>query len=459
MACGFIIGDTSHDETRSMNHSATLYESHFNRVAESFDRALERAGASWAIIPAGQARVAFLDDRTYEFIANPHFKYWLPLTDLQHSAVIFERGKKPVLAYYQPADFWHKTPEDPEGYWLGHFDVKTISEISDIDKLLPENRETGIAIADTSEKTIFGLERINPVTALNVLHNARTVKSDYEISLMRDAQALAIRGHRAAAAAFDAGGAEYDIHMAYCQAMRQREYDLPYNNIVALNEHAAVLHYQVVDREAPAAHHSFLIDAGAQVCGYAADITRTYAGAGQPIFAALIERMETLQLAIVDEVKAGVDYRDLHLGTHQKIAEVLLEAELARGSADEIQDNGITRAFFPHGLGHFLGLQVHDVAGLTTGDEGKDSAQPDGHESLRLTRHLAGNQVLTIEPGLYFIPMLLEPLFAKTETARCLNRELIDALTPCGGIRIEDNVQVLTDGRNNLTREAFAQSL
>ena len=86
-----------------------------------------------------------------------------------------------------------------------------------------------------------------------------------------------VRAHRAAEQAFRAGASEYEIHLAYCQAAGAREEELPYNNIIAFDRHAAVLHYQVLDRSRPAGVKSFLIDAGAQHAGYACDITRTYA--------------------------------------------------------------------------------------------------------------------------------------------------------------------------------------
>lgn len=112
-------------------------------------------------------------------------------------------------------------------------------------------------------------------------------------------------------------------------------------------------------------------------------------------------------------------------------------------------EQGITRAFFPpHGIGHFLGIQVHDVAGKPA------PSPPEDAPFLRLTRTLEAGMVVTIEPGgLYFIPSLLEPLLNGPE-AQYLNRALIDELKSCGGIRIEDNVVVTAaGGARNLTRE------
>ena len=188
--------------------------------------------------------------------------------------------------------------------------------------------------------------------------------------------------------------------------------------------------------------------------GYASDITRTYAH-DDARFRALIDRMETLELAIVDKIRAGVDYSELHVGTHTMLAEVLVEAELARGDVETLLETGVTSAFFPHGLGHLLGIQVHDVGGHQESENGGTIDPPSGHPFLRLTRVLEENMVLTIEPGLYVIDMLLEKLRGTPAEAR-VNWETVDWLRPFGGIRIEDDVRVLSDGAENLTRDAFA---
>ena len=229
---------------------------------------------------------------------------------------------------------------------------------------------------------------------------------------------------------------------------------MPYGNIIALNEHGAVLHYTNLDREPPGQMRSFLIDAGAQVHGYASDITRTY-GDGDARFAGLVERMETLQLDLVSSVAAGVDYRDLHLKTHELIADVLVDSELATGDAGTLVENGVTSAFMPHGIGHLLGIQVHDVGGFMENESGTTIDPPSGHPYLRLTRVLEEDMVLTIEPGLYVIDMLLDELKGSSAESS-VNWETVDALRPFGGVRIEDNVRVLAGGCENLTRDAFA---
>ena len=116
----------------------------------------------------------------------------------------------------------------------------------------------------------------------------------------------------------------------------------------------------------------------------------------------------------------------------------------------------MTSAFFPHGLGHLLGTQVHDVGGFMENESGTTIDPPSGHPFLRLTRVLEEDMVLTIEPGLYAINMLLENLRG-TPAESHVNWKTVDWLRPFGGIRIEDDVRVMTNDRENLTRDAFAQ--
>jgi Xaa-Pro dipeptidase len=154
-------------------------------------------------------------------------------------------------------------------------------------------------------------------------------------------------------------------------------------------------------------------------------------------------------------VKAGQSYPELHIHAHHVLAEVLREHGLIRLSAESAVQSGVTSAFFPHGLGHPIGLQVHDVAGFQVNESGGFIARPEGHPYLRMTRVLEPGMVVTIEPGLYFIDMLLEELRAKP-VANDIDWNKVDAFRPYGGIRIEDDV-VCTDGApENLTRDAFA---
>lgn len=434
-----------------------LYGAHLETLAARHDHALEQAGASHLIVYSGNPKFAFQDDYQMPFKPNPHFVGWLPLTNVPFSYVVYTPGEKPRLIYLQPHDYWHVVPGAPSGYWTSHFDIRIVHTIEEVAQHFPEKREKCIAIGEFDSTALaFGIERVNPTTAVNILHYARGSKTPYEIAIMRLSSQRGVAGHVAAETAFREGLSEFDIHRAYCKAVSHTDPELPYSNIVALNEHGAVLHYTDLDRQAPAESRSFLIDAGAQVHGYASDITRTYAH-GDAQFQSLVDRMNTMELDIVNEVHAGVDYRELHVATHRKLAGLLVDAELATGDAETLLSTGVTSAFFPHGLGHLLGIQVHDVAGFLASESGPTIDPPSGHPFLRLTRVLEEDMVLTIEPGLYVIDMLLQKLTG-TPAEQHVNWRTVDWLRPFGGIRIEDNVRVLATSQQNLTREAFAQA-
>jgi Xaa-Pro dipeptidase len=271
---------------------------------------------------------------------------------------------------------------------------------------------------------------------------------------MREASRLGAQGHRAALAAFREGASEYLAHMRYLEACAQREEEMPYNNIVAYNEHAAILHYQHLQRETPRPLRSFLIDAGAQFRGYAADITRTHAAASGA-FADLISATEEAQLRLCAEILPGVDYRSIHLRAHRLLGDVLHRAGIIKVDGEAAVELGLTQTFFPHGIGHLLGLQVHDVGGVLGDAGGQERKRPEGHPYLRLTRLLEPGVVVTVEPGLYFIDSLLAAAHADSRRSQ-IDWTLVEHLRPFGGIRIEDNVVTTHTVPENMTRNAFA---
>ena len=446
----------ANDYTTNNPALGKLYPGHLDVIKARHDHALEQAGASHAIIYSGNPRYAFQDDYQMPFKPNPHFVNWAPLTELPFSFIVYTPGESPRLIYFQPRDYWHVVPGAPEGYWTAYFDVRLVHTVEEIAEHLPGDKEKCILIGEFPDEAMtFGIDRVNPTVAINILHYARGVKTGYELEVMRLASLRGAAGHAAAENAFRNSCSEFEIHRAYCKAVSHADMELPYNNIIALNEHGAVLHYTDLDREPPTKMRSFLIDAGAQVHGYASDITRTYSK-DDARFQALVDRMDAMGLEIVGKVRAGVDYRDLHVGTHKMIAEVLVEAELASGDPDTLLETGVTSAFFPHGVGHLIGIQVHDVGGFMESEAGGTIDPPSGHPYLRLTRELQEDMVLTIEPGLYVIDMLLENLRG-TPAEQHVNWSTVDWLRPFGGVRIEDDVRVLATGQENLTRDAFAQ--
>ncbi|WP_426702020.1 Xaa-Pro dipeptidase [Rhodanobacter sp. Col0626] len=432
---------------------ASLYPHHLTTVRERADKALAAGGFDHLLIAAGTPLRKFLDDQDYPFVANPHFKHWLPLIDAPGSWIAYTPGSKPKLIFVQPRDYWHVVPEAPHGYWVEHFDIVIVRSAAEAIAQLPAGKCAVIA----PNPAIDGVEVNNPQPVLAYLHWHRSYKTPYELMLMREASHIGTRAHRAAEAAFRAGESEFGIHLAYLAAAKQIDAELPYASIVALNEHGAVLHYTNFDRVLPAHSRSFLIDAGASAAGYASDITRTYAVPQAAEFQALIDSVDAAQRGFVAKVRAGQSYPELHIHAHHVLAGVLREHGFLRMSAESAVESGVTSAFFPHGLGHPIGLQVHDVAGFQQSERGGMIARPDGHPYLRMTRVLEPGMVVTIEPGLYFIDILLAELRNKPVAAD-IDWAKVDAFRQYGGIRIEDDVVCTDDAPENLTRDAFAQA-
>ena len=435
----------------------TLFTRHLSTLERRWESALEFAGYDACVITAGQARNYFLDDQAAVFRANPHFAQWLPTDEASASVLLVQPGVKPKLFFYQPADYWHQPPQVP--HWADEFDVEVHAAedglLSALHQTLLQLTANRIALIGEGGLANFPAAEINPVLLLNHLHYHRAYKTEFEVEAMRSASSKAIAGHLAAAAAFEAGGGEFAINLAYLAAAQHTAAELPYSSIVALNEHAGVLHYQHYDRQPPAEIHSFLIDAGARVNGYASDITRTYAKDANGVFASLVARLDAAQRALIETIRPGVNYLELHISMHRGIGQILAADGIVTCSAEAAFDSGITEYFMPHGLGHLLGLQTHDVGGQLKGVEGGHNPPPARYAALRFTREVAEDMVFTIEPGLYFIPQLLDELRA-SKSAADIDWPLLESLIPCGGIRIEDNVRVTGAGVENFTRDAFA---
>lgn len=428
-----------------IEHLYALTTSHL--AAEKLDR---------LFIASGSLKYYFLDDHGYPFKSNPHFTQWVPLLDgVSDCWLVISTDKKPQLLIYSPDDFWHMTPSAPNEAWCQNFDIVLYSRIDQLPELITESRATAL-IAE--EKASFLTENVqhNPKALLNRLHYDRAIKTPWEQHCLREANRIAVKGHVSAVRDFEQGLSEFVIHQNYLAAIEQQEKQLPYNNIIALNEHTAVLHYQHKEQQCIEESRSLLVDAGATYMGYAADITRTVA-VGNELFQRLLSGVDQYQQEILRQIKPGVSFVDLHRFMHQQLFKLLtstgiVKADIAEGSDDAIK---ISQTFCPHGLGHFLGLQVHDVGGWQHDRAGLNVPPPAPFNFLRLTRTLEVGQVLTIEPGLYFIPSLLDKL-KESSLSEAIDWVLVDSLIPWGGIRIEDNICVTAQGHENYTRDAFS---
>jgi Xaa-Pro dipeptidase len=439
------VSDSSLDE---------LFAPHLTTLMRRTDASLAATGFDALVIHAGRPPIQFLDDQDYPYKVNPQFKAWVPIVDNPRCILVYSPGNRPTVLFHQPDDFWHKPAKLPQEPWTAAVDLISMADDS---KAAGHWANLGRVAFIGPEAAAAGVDaaNLNPSDLLARLDYDRAVKTPYELACMRRASELGARGHGAALQAFRRGGSEYDAHMAYLEACAQREEEMPYNNIVAYNENAAVLHYQRLERAPPSPLRSFLIDAGAQYRGYAADITRTYANSPGR-FADLVAGMDGAQLELCGQIVAGRDYREVHLSAHRILGDLMQRIGLTKLPGQAALEAGVTSAFFPHGIGHLLGLQVHDVGGVMGDDKGREVERPAGHPYLRLTRMLEPGVVVTVEPGIYFIDSLLAAA-RKDKRRPHIDWAVVDELKPFGGVRIEDNVAATAAKPENMTRDAFAR--
>jgi Xaa-Pro dipeptidase len=428
------------------------YSKHLEQLQRGYEAALAATGYDAVVLCSGApASKNRFDDQSWPLSPTPAFTHWCPLAEAD-AYVVVRPGKRPSLVRTVTDDFWETVAPPESDHFLGSFELADVAPGRAGDTL-PAGK-VAVITRDPDAAAAGDRANVNPPALVGALDALRTHKSAYEIALQAEATRRAVRGHRAAAARFASGEpvSELELHLAYLGASAQDDAWTPYKGIVALGAHAAVLHYVAYQTAQVAGDTSLLVDAGARYLGYGSDITRTYARGTSPAarrFGELIARLDAVQQEICTRVAPGKPYEDLHDDSHRLIADMLLALGIARGSAAEIVDRGITRALFPHGLGHSLGVTTHDV-GM------KPRAPRPANPFLRNTSVIEVGQVFTIEPGVYFIDALLEPLRADPDRGKLVDWKLVDELRPFGGIRIEDNVVVEAAGVRNLTREAYA---
>jgi Xaa-Pro dipeptidase len=432
-----------------------FYENHLKKKMKDAEHALNALNYSCLVLGSGEPFIYYTDDSQANFVTNPHFASWCPLKG-PHHFIKYEPTKKPLLIHYSPDDFWHEHEKLNDPFWLSYFDI---IEIKDRDKLWSAlgNVSGGCFLGNETKYADASGISVNCQLLNSRMNWYRRYKSDYEIHCLSEANHIAAKGHVAAKNCFLDGGSEFDIHMQYLSAIKMTEEYLPYQSIVGLNKNAAILHYR--SKQHINNGKVLLIDAGAKHNHYCSDITRTYTSAEcDPLFKQLCKMTIEMQNDLVNEIKSNLYFPLLHDTCHLKVAAILDELKVIYmdGNYQEAVDLGITKAFFPHGLGHMLGVQVHDIGGKQLDEQGNIAPlnkMKSNYRSLRFVGTLEENSVVTVEPGIYFIKMLLKPIKDDPKLSKFINWNLVEKLIPCGGIRIEDDILVTKNGNRNLTHE------
>ena len=380
-------------------------------------------------------------DRVYPFLAHSEYFY---LTDHQRPGA--------VLAY-DPQEGWSEfvpVISAEERLWSGELGDDVGTPASELAPRFEKRRgrrvaQLGAPISSvSSDAAVTGELRTR-------MDRVRRRKDALELARMRRAADATRAGFTAVVPFIAPGMTERALQIEIeAELFRHGADTVAYDSIIASGPNAAVLHHLPTQRPLRAGE-LVLIDAGAECRGYDCDVTRTYPVSGdfsaeQADVYALVLRA---QRAAIGRCAAGVEYRDIHLAAALDVAQGLVHAGFLRGNAADLVEQGASALFFPHGIGHMVGLGVRDAGGYLPG---RSRSEAPAVRFLRIDLPLEPGHVVTIEPGIYFPPHVLEDPEIRRQHRDTVVWNRVDKLRGFGGIRIEDDVLIRDGGNEVLTR-------
>lgn len=373
-------------------------------------------------------------DQTYPFIADADY-FYLTEDHCVGGIIAFD----PRLG---PTDGWvHFVPEvtEAERVWEGRVQVPG-RRLEEFDAWIAPRINRRIAMFGAPLRSLSG----DPVTMARVrplLTHARRLKDETEIALVRKAAAATAAGYKRVAEFLRAGVSERQIQIELeAEFFRNGADQCGFGTIVGTGPNSAVLHFSPGSRLVRNGDF-VLIDSGAQISRYTADVTRTFlvGDAAGPAQKDLYQVVLSAQERAITRCLPGVEWKDVHLSCAVDMVAGLVSMGLMKGNPSSLVEQEAHSLFFPHGLGHMVGLGVRDGSGMFPGRV-KDPRPC--LRSLRMDLPLEDGYLVTVEPGLYFIPAILQDKARRTRYNDCVRWDKVDALIGLGGVRIEDDVLV-----------------
>ncbi|ODM20497.1 putative Xaa-Pro aminopeptidase pepP [Aspergillus cristatus] len=421
-------------------------------------------GSGVIYLEAQKTRLIEDNDEAIPF-RQRRFFYYLSGCLLPDSRLTYDIKSDKLTLYIPPIDpdevIWSGLPMSPaQAQKL--YDVDRVLSTSEVNFTLASiasahhGKAVAFAIADQISDDIKfqNFAETNLSALKGAIELTRIIKDGYEIALLKKANDISAKAHIAAIEASKAATNEREIYGAFiatCIANGCTEQS--YHPIVACGENGATLHYlknndDLVDPVTKQRKNNVLIDAGGEYRAYCADITRVFPLSGKftPETRQIYEIVLQMQYECIAELKDGVQWEDVHALAHRIAIKGLLKLGILRGSEDELFEKRVSVAFFPHGLGHYLGMDTHDTGGNPNYDD-KDPM----FRYLRVRGNLPAGSVITVEPGIYFCRFIIEPFIHSPELKQYIDTEVLERYWKVGGVRIEDNVHITRDGYENLT--------
>ncbi|AFY40554.1 Xaa-Pro aminopeptidase [[Leptolyngbya] sp. PCC 7376] len=400
----------------------------------------------------------------YPFRASSHFLYFAgaPLA----GAVLFLDGDRQIIFF--------DLPTSDDALWHGEFmGVEALQSKFAVDEILPKSAlskyvqgAATIPLTDPFQRLEQSQALKRPLTAPNQLSggdrqlaeaiiNLRLQHDDGAIAEIKKAINVSIEAHQRGMKTAQKMQTETSVRAAIEGHFLEEQMPCAYHSIVSTA--GEVLHNESSPNDLKAGD-LLLVDAGAETsCGWASDLTRTYPISGKfsptqrDIYKIVLEAHDQAITAL----KPTAEFRDIHRLATKIITEGLLDLGILQGKLDDLITENITATFFPHGLGHLLGLDVHDMEDL--GDlagyaPNRQRSEQFGECFLRLNRPLRENMVVTIEPGFYQVPAILGDRRTQKPFKSMINWEKLEQFQDVRGIRIEDDIQITANGAINLSQ-------
>lgn len=370
-------------------------------------------------------------------------------------------------------------PKLPESYaiWMGklhpceHFQEKygvyKVHYVCDIEKVLASlqpdilltlkglNTDSGKISREAAFDGI-GKFKVNNTLLYPEIVECRVIKTPYEIEVLKYANRISSEAHKEVMKQIRPGMKEYQlesIFLHYCYYMGGARH-VSYTCICGSGNNGAILHYGHAGAPNDKTIQDgdlCLFDMGCEYNCYTSDITCSFPANGKftPQQKAIYEAVYKASRAVMNAVKPGVSWVDMHLLACRVQLEELKQRGLLKGNIDDMMKVHLGAIFMPHGLGHFMGCDVHDVGGYP--ENGPKRIDAPGLKNLRTSRCLQEGMVLTIEPGIYFIDALLDQTLNDPQLSQFLVPEMIQQYRGFGGVRIEDDIVITSDGMELLT--------
>ncbi|PKS10122.1 hypothetical protein jhhlp_001872, partial [Lomentospora prolificans] len=387
------------------------------------------------------------------------FFYYMTGCELADCYFLYDIAADKSVLFIPPINpdsvIWSGLPLSPAEA-LEKYDVDEVKFTTDVNPTLAHlasceaSKSTVFAIPNqvSDHITFLGFDNKNFNNLKEAIEVCRVVKDDFELALMKKANNISAVGHNLVLQRVKNAKNEQELQAAFLAAsVSQGAKNQSYSSIVASGRAAATLHY--VRNDLPLEGKlNLLLDAGAEWSCYASDITRTFPISGK--FSKESREIYDIVLRMQEEsiamLKDGVLWDDVHYRAHEVAVEGLLSLGILKGDKEAILKARTSTAFFPHGLGHYLGMDTHDTGGNPNYDD-KDTM----FRYLRVRGRLPSNSVITVEPGIYFCNFIIEPYLKDPVHSQFIDASVLDRYWDVGGVRIEDNLIITASGSENIT--------